>query len=171
MYVLDTNCLFKMQENYFPNLFISLWKGFNQLIDDGELISLKEVQKEVKYEHQIKFWNEINDNHNGRFFVELQGEQLHFKEIEALSLYDISFEKRNKNNNKVYTTLREEWSDGQAVADPFLICYALHHNATLVTLESQKNDFRIPNVCKKLNVNCIDSKQFFTENKDVFNLG
>jgi uncharacterized membrane-anchored protein YjiN (DUF445 family) len=57
---------------------------------------------------------------------------------------------------------------GRSLADPWVISHAMDMNATVVTkenVESAMNSkrIRIPNVCKKMGVRCIDDFEFIKE--------
>jgi len=57
---------------------------------------------------------------------------------------------------------------GRSAADPWVIAHALTENATVVTKENKVSDItsqriRIPNVCEKMNIRCIDDFQFIRE--------
>ncbi|KZX11105.1 DUF4411 family protein [Methanobrevibacter curvatus] len=165
MYVLDTNVLLALQNHYFPEVFITLWKDINGLIENNNIMSITEVQEEItSKEHKI-FWDKINTKHKHVFYKELESnEEEEMAKIESLKIYS-KITLKNQNNKTIEWSLQKEWGEGVAVADPLLICHGLKHGSTIVTTESPKNQYNIPHVCKELNVNCIGIKDFFIENR------
>ncbi|MDR0912238.1 MAG: DUF4411 family protein [Methanobrevibacter sp.] len=168
MYVLDTNVLLSLQNHYFADVFVGLWIEINSLIEDNMLISIKEVQREVTSKEHKQFWDKINENHDYKFYKELDnGEIEEWFKIEELDIYHKIIIRNKKDKNEEWS-LQKEWSQGEAIADPLLICHGLKHNSTVVTTESPKKQYNIPHVCKKLSINCIGIREFFKENNLKF---
>lgn len=169
MYVLDTSILIEMSKHYFPEVFPSLWTHLEFLIIDDDVISLKEVQEELKKDKKTsKFWNTFNSKCDNKLFRELEdGEENQMINIESLDIYREAFNTKKK-GQKSLSSLEDEWGYGSAVADPLLICHALHHNSTVVTLESPHKGHNIPDVCWRLKVNCMNLREFFKDNNFKF---
>lgn len=129
-------------------------------------MSLVEVKKELDRGKFSKQWDLINVNSGNKFFKELEGnEMLALSNITELDIYTEKF----KNKKKQITTLEKEWGEyGEEAADPLLICYALYHDSTVVTLENPNYGHNIPHVCYLLDVRCIGIKEFLMENKFRF---
>ncbi|MDR0912665.1 MAG: DUF4411 family protein [Methanobrevibacter sp.] len=140
-FIIDTDSSIHLKRNYSPKVFVSLWDNLEEMIANKELISLKEVQEELS-RNDREFWTGFHDRFD--FFIEATNEEIdRFKELEGF---------------KVYDTL---WCDGESLADPLLICMALHNEYTIITQENQRSEMRIPFVCSNLGVKCLNTNQFF----------
>ena len=42
-YVFDTSPFISLFKNFYPSTFVTLWKKFDALIDEGEIVSTREV--------------------------------------------------------------------------------------------------------------------------------
>lgn len=166
VYILDTNILIELHQHYFPEVFPSLWKKIEFKINENEIISLKETQKELKESSPArKIWDQIHYNTNKHLFQELNPKAM--KELEKICNLNIYTEKFK--TNKGYTTLEKEWSEYNTfIADPLLICHGLHYNSTIVTMEKENKGHNIPHVCHELKIKCIDLKKFLIENEFKF---
>lgn len=166
IYVLDTNVLIEFSKHYFKEVFPSFWNQLYDLIDDDIVISLKEAQAELKENTPFRReWDNIHYSHGNKFFKELEeGEEEGIQAITNLDIYTQKF--KHKGNN---TNLKEQWETySVAVADPLLICHGLHHNSTVVTKENPYDLYKIPHVCRELDVRCIGIKDFLLELNFVF---
>ncbi len=47
-YVFDTNAFSQLFHSYYPGRFPTLWANFDQLIEDGEITSTREVGREIE---------------------------------------------------------------------------------------------------------------------------
>ena len=47
VYVFDTSALSALFKNFYPDIFTSLWELFDELVDDGNLISTREAGREI----------------------------------------------------------------------------------------------------------------------------
>lgn len=159
-FIMDTNCLIDLNMNFPTDVFLGLWDDINDSIEQKELISIQEVYSELKSKPINDFWTEIDLNNEQKFFRELiHGEIGEFYKIEELPIFEKVIIKNGEN-----WSLKKEWSQGTAVADPFLICHSLKHGSTIVTQENQRSQLNIPHVCKELNIECINLIQFFKQN-------
>ncbi len=160
-YVFDSNILIDIYQNYYPEVFESVWEKIEELISNEIMVSITEVREELKSKNIRDQWLKINNNCNGLLFRELiAGEEECIPLIEDLPIYREKFHKK-----KTISTLEKEWGDyATAVADPWLIAYGWKHNATVVTNESPRKKYNMPHVCDELNVNHINLKEFFKEN-------
>ena len=164
MYVLDTSILIEISKYYFPEIFPSLWDRLKFLVMNDDLISLKEVQEELKKDKKTsKFWNNFNSQCDNKLFRELDdGEENQMINILSLDIYREDFTTKKK-GQVVISSLEEEWGYGSVIPDPLLICHGLHHGSTVVTLESPSKGHNIPDVCWRLEVNCIGLREFFKD--------
>lgn len=160
-FIMDTNSLIDLKTLFPTDVFIGLWDDINDIISQDELFSIQEVYSELKSEPNKGFWTDIHVNHGNTFFRELVNDETdQFYQIEALPMYEKVVTKHGGD-----WSLKKEWSEGTAVADPFLICHSLTHGSTIVTQESQKdNKLNIFSVCKELNIECLNLVQFFRKN-------
>ena len=63
-YVFDTNC-FIVIGHYYPGQFPSFWKKFNQAVENGKIISVREVRRELDRnaaEDHLVEWIELHKN-------------------------------------------------------------------------------------------------------------
>lgn len=151
MYILDTNVFISLG-HYYQRRFPSLWEKIDSLAETGELISVKEVYRELD--------NQCN-------FAEVQAWISKYRKIfmnpttEEMMLVTEILKK------KQYQGLvrRKNILKGLAVADPFLIASGIHKKAIVVTQETNdKNDAaRIPNACKDYSVKCINLEGLLEE--------
>lgn len=152
-YVIDSSSLIELNRRYPIDVFPTLWKNVETLIDKGRLISHKEVRKEILAflgrEDSLKKWVEKQK----KFFKELDDRQI---EIVREIL-------------KKYPSLAK--SDNEtAAADPFVIALAVEmgndpqkklfqmvKGRMIVTEEKLRgNKVKIPFVCKDYNIECIN---------------
>lgn len=47
-YVFDTNAFSQLFHSYYRNRFPTLWEQFDELIEDGEITSTREVSREIE---------------------------------------------------------------------------------------------------------------------------
>jgi hypothetical protein len=147
LYIFDTNIFYSLSV-FYPESFKSVWIKLNYLVSEGKLISVREVYREVKKncpEQHIEKWV---DSHKDLFAIPNEEEQKFI-----LTLMNIE---ENRNLIKKNNILK-----GLPVADPFIISVAKIRNAIIVTQESNKSGARIPNICKKYNIECITLREFF----------
>jgi hypothetical protein len=147
-YVIDTSSLIELKK--FPiDVFPSLWKNIEALIDMGFMISHKEVLKELSYQDDaLKKW--------------AQKQKKFFKELDAYQIKIV------KEILKKYPSLAKSDSESPS-ADPFVIALAIEFNRNpqktltlsiqqrVVVSEERLRGFRvrIPFVCKEYGIECI----------------
>jgi hypothetical protein len=141
-YVLDTNS-FSACGHYFPSRFPSFWQSFNQLVRQGDIISVREVRNELESQSR---WQHILDwvQANRAIFLLPDPQETQFvAQIFAVPHF------RQLIGHKQRLA-------GRPVADPFVIASAHHRAAVVVTEESHRpNAARIPNVCDHFGIECI----------------
>ncbi len=47
-YVFDTSPFVSLFRNFYPSTFVTLWQNFDALIDAGEIVSTREVYREIE---------------------------------------------------------------------------------------------------------------------------
>src|SRR3989338_2428657 len=152
-YVIDSSSLIELNRRYPIDVFPTLWKNVEKLIEKGYLIFHKEVRKEILVflgkDDSLKKWVEKQK----KFFKELDGNQMKIVR-EILQKYP----SMAKSDNETPT------------ADPFIIALAVEIGSSpqrtlaqtikgkiIVTEERLRGDrIRIPFVCKDYNIECIN---------------
>ena len=150
-YVFDNNTLAAIFRHYYYDRFPSFWEKFNQLLDNKEIISVREVRREIE---SLNRGDNLDDwvKNNTDFFEDPTKEELQFITI----IYSIKHFQQNLNKKKLL--------HGGAFADPFIIAKAKINNAIVVTQEKFKdNAAQIPNICNHFNIECIDVIDMFRE--------
>ena len=152
-YVIDSSSLIELNRRYPIDVFPTLWKNVETLIEKGFLISHKEVRKEILVflgrDESLKKWVEKQK----KFLKELDEKQMEIvKEI-----------------LKKYPSLAK--SDNEtAAADPFVIALAVEMGSDpqktlfqtvkgriIVTEEKLRGTkVKIPFVCKDYHIECIN---------------
>ena len=117
-----------------------IWAKSDELIHQGRLISSCEVLEELK-DQDILIWAK----QRREIFLPLN-EPIQEKTREILSRFPRIIKIRGKK--------------GDSNADPFLIATALLNDCTVVTNEKagdeSTGDWKIPNVCRQYNIECIN---------------
>ncbi|MHA1344290.1 MAG: PIN domain-containing protein [Promethearchaeota archaeon] len=150
-YIFDTNTLTVIFGYYYFGIFPSFWIKFNELKDKRDLISVREVRREIEEKppgDKLEEWISKNTD----FFENPTVAELNF----IKKIYSISHFQQNMGKRKQLK--------GGAFADPFIIAKAKINNAIVVTLEKYKeNAAKIPNICKRFNVECINLEEFLNK--------
>lgn len=148
IYVFDDNSLSNILHHYYPDRFPSFWEKFDKGVEDGSLISVREVRLELT----LKFSNEAIERLmrlNGDFFSSPMADELeHITEI-----YSVAHFRQNLDRKKLLK--------GGYFADPFVIAKAWKDVGTVVSEENFKeNGAKIPNLCKHFGIECIKLEGF-----------
>ncbi len=156
IYVFDTNCFSIAGKHYYPDRFPTFWVNFNSFVQDGKIISVKEVFKELDTNANSDYLRNWIKNNRYIFYKASKEETLFVSKI---------FKVRNFQNNISQKALLS----GTPVADPFLIASAKINNGCVITTEKNSpNAARIPNICKYFNVPCMNFEEFMTKEKWLF---
>jgi hypothetical protein len=148
-YCIDTNALIDLWRRLYPmDIFPSLWKKMEDLVHSGKLIAPREVLNELeKMDDDLLKWAK---KHRA-IFIAPETEQLdQVKEI-----------------LRVFPTLIDP-NKTTPDADPFVIALAITERAVVVTNEKAAGPGgppKIPNVCLKYDVKCLNLLDFFREQK------
>ncbi len=161
IYIMDTSSLIQLKE-YPTDIFPTLWDNIENMIVDGGLKSPKEVLKELeKKDDELKKWASSKKE----LFVELDSTQINLTK-QILQVFP-SFAKPNK---------------FLADADPFIVSLALkfgdnpqetifHEKRISIVITEEKLDgekIKIPYVCNKYDIECINLFEFFRRKKWKF---
>ena len=152
MYVFDTN-VFSSLGLYYPKRFPTIWERLNRLADSGDLISVREVRRELESNCSSVHVLNWADQYRHIFHIPTNEECQIVTEIFSKNQY-LGFVKRNN-------ILK-----GMPVADPFIIAAAKVKGFSVVTQESNKpKGARIPTACNDFDVDCIDLEGFLEREK------
>jgi hypothetical protein len=150
-YVFDNNTLSAIFKHYFYDRFPSFWAKFNELKVNREIISVREVRREIEFLKRDDNLDEWLKN-NTDFFEDPSVEELEF----VTKIYNVQHFHQNLENKKLLK--------GGPFADPFIIAKAKINNATVVSQEKYKeNAAKIPNICEYFNIDCINLEGFLTK--------
>ena len=154
IYVIDSSSLIDLFKHYYLGNFPTLWSHFDNLVSNGNLVSVKEVLNEVKDRNdRLAKWAKQNKN----FFSKPSQTELSFvKQIFQVQHFHRIVKERER-------------LKGKPVADPFVISAAKVIKACVVTEEAFKpNASKIPNVCKHFNIPVVNLQQFMINENWTF---
>lgn len=154
IYVFDSGPLIDLFRHYKPDIFPSLWTKFNKLVDDENLISVREVFNEIgNSSDSLGKWAKDNKH---LFFQPEINEYTIIVEIFQIKHFQQIIRK-------------QEILEGKPVADPFVIAKAKYLNACVVTTEKYaENGAKVPNICQHFNVSYMNLGDFMKQEKWLF---
>lgn len=147
MYIFDTNAISTLAY-YYPARFPTIWRRIQELVEKGNLWSVREVRKELDRHcpsDHLKDWVHAN---RSIFRIPNEEENRILSEI---------FE------NQRYLSLvkKDNILKGFPAADPFVIAAGKAYEAIVITQEIKKlNAVTIPNACDDLEVRCLNLEHF-----------
>jgi len=147
MYVFDNSPLSVLFKNYYRNRFPSLWRNFDALVAQADLVSTREVLREIEDGPLIELreWAENNE----QLFVTPTAAEGNF----VASIYAVAHFQQNIEQQKLLK--------GGHNADPFVIARAAVDNGTVVTMEQFKpHAAKIPNICRHFGIGCMTLEKF-----------
>lgn len=149
MYVFDTNILIPIFNYYYISTFPSFWEYFNEYIENGKIISVRDVLKEIEAYHnadsELVIWAK---QHKNIFYQPNESEMILVSNIFSIKHFQNNIPKKSQ-------------LVGRPVADPFVIAKAKVNDGYVVTNEEyKKNGVTIPNICEYFKVNCINLNKF-----------
>lgn len=143
-----------MFKYYYPERFPSLWRKFDRLVEDEQIISVKEVSRELDGQDDLlSQW--VKDKKS--FFQPPATNEFQI----VTEIFQIPH----------FQTLirKQERLLGKPVADPFVIAKAQVIGGCVITTEKyKKNAAQIPNVCEHFNIPCMDLEWFMKEEDWTF---
>ena len=145
-YVFDTSPFVSLFKDFYPSTFVTLWQNFDALIGAGEIVSTREVYREIEgQEDELRKWAK---DHKAIFTTPTPEEGEFVSRIYRVGHFQANIEKR-------------KLLKGGTNADSFVIAKAAVSNASVVTLEQMRpNAARIPNICKQFDVPCLSLEEF-----------
>lgn len=151
IYVFDDNSLSNILNHYYPNRFPTFWEKFDKMVEDGTVISVREVRLELT----LKFSNEAIERlmqRNSHFFSSPTPNELE----RITQIYSIAHFRQNLDRKKLLK--------GGYFADPFVIAKAWKELGTVVTEEDfRENGAKIPNICKHFSIRCVKLEGFLIQ--------
>ncbi len=136
-----------MFRHYYPDRFPTLWTNFSDLIDEGRLVSVSEVSRELGgQEDRLSDW--VKDS--APFFHDPTVEELVF----VAEIFKVPHFRQ--------LISQQQTLQGKPVADPFVIAKATcTPDGCVLTSEKPKNHAaKIPNVCDHFGVPYTDLESF-----------
>lgn len=152
VYCLDTNVLIQAWQKYYSKKFCpEYWEVLNKLGRDGKIFIPEEVYQEIKAgDDDLLAWLKKSDI------------QIRKKDSEVTANLTSIFTSDPLHKYLVDATKQ------RSLADPWVIAHSMKVKATVVTKEEKISNtnskkIRIPNVCEKMKVRCINDFQFIEE--------
>lgn len=154
IYVFDSSALISLFNNFYPSRFPSLWEKFDLLVNERNIISVREVYNEIKKRgDRLSEWAKGEKN----FFQQPSPEELAF----VTEIFNIPH----------FQSLihQKERLQGKPVADPLVIAKAKTLNGSVITQEAnRRNAARIPNVCNHFSLDCTNLEGFMERENWTF---
>lgn len=146
-YVFDNSPLSTLFRNYYRRRFPSLWQHFDDLVDSGEIISTREVLREIE-DGPIQDLRDWAGQHGDLFTTPNAEEGAFVAQIYAVEHFQQNIE-------------RQKMLKGGRNADPFVIAKAAVTQCAVVTMEIRKpNAAKIPNICDHFGIPCRSLEEF-----------
>ena len=138
-YVFDTSS-FIVLGHYFPERFPSFWEHFDAAVSDQQILSTREVLRELDSQNSRAHLREWIGRNREIFTTPTPAETKFVSRIFAVGHF------------RQLVTVKQRLK-GTPVADPFVIAAAAIRNACVVTEETRReNAARIPNVCEHFSI-------------------
>lgn len=154
-YVFDTAPLWTLFQNFYPRRFPTLWQNFNELIGSGQILSTREVGREIDNcpVERLRDWAE---NNGDVFTIPTAAEGAFVGQIYSVPHFQQNIE-------------RQKLLKGGVLADPFVVAKASVVGGTVVTMEQYKdNSAKIPNICQHFGVSCMSLEDFMEAEEWIF---
>jgi hypothetical protein len=146
IYIFDTSSFIRLN-SYYPDIFPGFWQQFNESVAAGEIVSTREVLRELEREEpdHVFAWAKKNTG----VFTTPNGVETEFvSRILAVPHFQQII------GTKARLT-------GTPVADPFVIASAGASSGTVVTQERGKpNSAKIPTVCDHFGIKSVNLEGF-----------
>lgn len=154
VYVIDTSGLINLDFTFNRDIpvFTAIWEEMEDLIRQGCFKTIDFVEQEINdYEGQQDFLKKWVKKWKKHLVVETDAASFNA----AKSII-------NDEYNTGFLNARKQ-AEGKEEADPYLIGYCKVHNCTLIASESKTKHNKIPAVCDRNGVRCIDINEFLIE--------
>ena len=147
-YVFDTSAFITLfrDGNYDKEIFPTLWDNFDELIAVQQIISVREVRREIEQiDDDLAFWAKI---HSWLFYEPNERQTQFIREL----FTNLHFQGLVRHKSIV---------SGGPVADPFVIALAHDIGGYVVTQEKEKpNAPCIPGICRNYHIQCVNLAGF-----------
>jgi Domain of unknown function (DUF4411) len=151
LYIIDMSSLKELHDRYPKTLFPTIWQKIETLIQNGQLYSHIEVQREIKQTiyptDKLLKWS----NKNKKIFLGIDSCQI--KELNNI---------RQKFNPQYWNN---EINRPGPWADPYLIATAICEQAVIVTQENKTKTNRIPPIAAQFKISTLNMLELFHELK------
>ena len=146
-YVFDNSPLSALFKNYYRGVFRTLWQDLDTLVADGQILSTREVLREIE-DSSIDTMRTWADQNKALFATPTAEEGAFVGRI-----YQVTHFQQNIELKKLLK--------GGRNADPFVIARAAVTGSTVVTMEQRKdNAAKIPNICEHFEIPCMTLEEF-----------
>jgi len=155
IYSFDTSPLSSLFRNFYRSRFPSLWVKFDALVDNGQILSTREVLREINDggPDTLREWAKV---HEEVFGVPTAEEAAFVMRIFAVQRFQQNIEQK-------------KLLKGGYHADAFVIAKAFVVQGTVVTMEGiRPNAVKIPNICQHFNIPCMSLEEFMEGEGWVF---
>ena len=149
-YVFDNSPLTTLFKNFYRNRFPTLWELFDGLVENGEILSTREVLREIEdgATESLRDWAAQNQQ---LFTVPTAAEGAFVRRIYAVAQFQQNIE-------------QQKILKGGKNADAFVIAKAAVVQGTVVTMERfRPNAVKIPNICRHFNIECLSLEEFMEQ--------
>jgi len=149
-YVFDCSPLSVLFKNYYRKTFRSLWERFDRLVADGEILSTRELAREIADggPESLRQWA---TQHSHIFTTPTAAEGEFVARIYSVPHFQQNIE-------------TQKFLRGGRNADPFVVAKAAIDKSAVVTMEQLKpNAAKIPNICDHFGVEWRSLEQFMEE--------
>ena len=146
-YVFDNSPLSALFRNYYRRRFPTLWQHFDELVENGDIVSTREVLREIDdgAVDRLRDWSAENQE---LFTVPNADEGTFVGRIYAVQHFQQNIE-------------RQKMLKGGRNADPFVIAKAAVNGLTVVTMEQLRdNAVKIPNICDYFDIPWMSLEDF-----------
>lgn len=146
-YVFDTSAFSPLFRNFYRRRFPTLWGQFDELVDEGRIVSTREVFREIE-DGPIEALRDWAGDHREIFATPTAAEGAFVGRI-----YSVPHFQQNIELQKILK--------GGKNADPFVIAKAAVSEKSVVTMETLRpNAAKIPNICEHFDVPYITLEGF-----------
>ena len=150
IYVFDTSS-FSPLKHFYPDVFVSMWTGLDDLYQAKQLVSTREVWNELERGNPDQHVNKWLKARKDIFLTPLPAETSFVAEIFSIPHFCNLIGAKQRLN-------------GTPVADPFVIACAKVLGGTLITEEQGKpNAPKIPNVCDHFGIPHMNLNEFMQQ--------
>lgn len=154
MYVFDSGAFIDLFRYYYKDTFKTLWEKFDELVENGKIISVMEVKRELET-HGDKLADWVKSH--SKIFLKPNQEEADV----IMHLYsNVHFEHNIKKQDKLRYC---------SEADPFVVAKAKVMGYKVVSTEGYKKDgAKVPNLCEYEGVEHLSVEEFMKAEKWTF---